>query len=114
MQRLGKVHFWDKLWDIATTCSDVPEQKQTCEDLQRLLDCVKAAPELEKYFKTRDSNLGASITTYDTLWTLFAPKTQVIAKSFMKMLQVFEVESFWSPGGKSLPRRQYILVWCWD
>lgn len=99
---------------LAATSSDVPEQKQTCEDLQRLLECVKAAPELEKYFKTRESNLGAFITSYDTLWTLFAPKTQVIAKPFMKMPQVFEVNSFLNPGDKSLPRYQSILVWCWD
>lgn len=104
-----KIHYWDKLTTIAETASDDPKQKQTCKDLERLLECIRAAPELEKYFKTRDSNLSASITSYDTLWTLFAPKTQVIAKPFMKMLQVFEVESF-----RSLLRRQLILVWYWD
>lgn len=114
LQPLDKIHYWDKLWNLAATGSNVPEQKQTCEDLRRLLECIKAAPELENYFKTRDSNLGASITSYDTLWTLFAPKTQVIAKPFMKMLQVFEVESFWNPDFKPLPQHQSICVWCWD
>lgn len=32
----------------------------------------------------------------------------------MNMPQVFEVESFWSPGVKSRHRRQYVFVWCWD
>ena len=35
--------------------SDDPKQKQTCEDLERLLECVKAALELEKYFKTKNN-----------------------------------------------------------
>lgn len=104
-----KIHYWGKLTTIAETGSDDPKQKQTCKDLEQLLECIRAAPELEKYFKTRDSNLSASITSYDTLWTLFAPKTQVIAKPFMKMLQAFEVESF-----TSLLRRKYLDVWCWD
>lgn len=48
------------------------------------------------------------------MWTLFAPKTKVIAKPFMKMPQVFEVELFEIPSEKTLPRKQYVLAWCWD
>ncbi|MCJ1252166.1 hypothetical protein MMC30_009405 [Trapelia coarctata] len=106
------IHNWTKLEDGAkagakSDCDD-PKRKQACEDLQRLLERVKAAPELEKYFKTRESNLAASITTYDTMWTLFAPKTKVVAKPFLKIHQVFEVNDC------LIQFTGTISVWCWE
>ena len=75
---------------------------------------MEGAPELEKYFKTRESNLNASITTYETMWTLFPPKTKIVARPFLNMLQVFEVESGPIPYGSPLPRKLNVLAWCWD
>ena len=75
---------------------------------------MKVAPELEKYFKTRDSNLDASITTYETYWTLFAPKTKVVAKVFLNTLQVLEVEVADWPWENPPPRTLNVLAWCWD
>ncbi|MCJ1417781.1 hypothetical protein MMC32_004126 [Xylographa parallela] len=108
------IHNWDILETSSKQHPDDPGKNQACRDLERLLEAVKTAPELEKYFKTRESNIGASITTYETMWTLFAPKTRVIARPYMKMLQVFEVETAPIPWETPLPRVLEVLVWCWD
>ncbi|KAL9118250.1 MAG: hypothetical protein Q9187_005206 [Circinaria calcarea] len=109
------VHSWEKLEAAATpNPDDLPNKKQAREDLARLLDTVRAAPELEKYFKTRDSNLNAAITTYETMWTLFPPKTKIVAKPFLNTLQVFEVEAAPIPYETPVPRTLSVLAWCWD
>lgn len=87
---------------------------QARKDLLRLLETVEAAPELEKYFKTRDSNLNASITTYETMWTLFPPKTKIVAKPFLNTLQVFEVDSAPIPYERRASRTLRVLAWYWD
>lgn len=87
---------------------------QARKDLEKLLECVTTAPELEKYFKTRDSNLKAHITTYETMWTIFPPKTKIVAKLFLNQVQILEVR------GAPIPRRSppgpvlRLLAWCWD
>ena len=88
--------------------------KQAREDLTRLLETIKVAPELQSYFKTRESNRIASITTYETMWTLFAPKTPVIAKLFLNTSQVFEVEGAPIPYFKGRERKLNVFAWCWD
>lgn len=76
-----QVHNWDKLRKATEACDgDNEEKKQAREDLQTLMACVETAPDLEKYFKTRESNLRANITTYEFMWTCFAPGTKIIAK----------------------------------
>ena len=78
------------------------------------MDTVKAAPELVGYFKTRESNLNAAITTYETMWTLFAPKTKIIAKPFLNTSQIFEVEGAPVPYGRVPPKTLRVLAFCWD
>ena len=82
----------------------------------KLLECVEAAPELEKYFKMRDSNLKANITTFDTMWTIFKPKTKVVAKPFLQTTQIFEVAFAPIPRFDNVPstKRRAVSVWCWD
>ena len=75
---------------------------------------MEGAPELEKYFKTRESNLNASITTYETMWTLFSPKTKIVAKPFLNTTQVFVVEDGPIPYTTPAPNRLVVLAWCWD
>ena len=75
---------------------------------------MKAAPELQSYFKTRESNLNASITTYETMWSLFAPKTKIIAKLFLNTTQIFAVEDAPIPYSKGRESKLYVLAWCWD
>jgi hypothetical protein len=95
---------------------DDETEKQARLDLDRLLEVIKASPDLEKYFKTREYNLGARITTYEDMWTLFAPGTKIVAKLFLKQEQVLEVSR------APVPRRYHrqvavdpkILAWCWD
>lgn len=99
---------WDKLTEETTVQeNDNPELKETREDLAQLLSYLRRADELTAYFKTRDSNRTAKVTTYDTMWTLFAPGTEVVAKPFLNSVQIFRVgippDS--SPGNK--------FVYCW-
>jgi hypothetical protein len=87
---------------------------QARQDLAKLLECVRSARELVQYFKTRESNLGASITTYNTMWTLFAPNTNLVARPFLNTPQIFEVFAApWTPVSTN-PRIRYVVVWCWD
>ncbi len=93
---------------------DEPTKKQARQDLEKLLESVKTAPELGKYFKTRDSNLEANMTTYETLWTLFTPKSKVVTKLFLNALQIFEVAAAPDSYEGVAPGKLYVLAWCWD
>ncbi len=109
------MHNWDGLEKAAKPVDgEEGEKKQAREDLVKLLECVEAAPELEKYFKTRESNIKANITTYDTMWSIFKPRTKVVAKLFLGTSQVFEVAIAPIPRFNRVPRRRSISVWCWD
>jgi hypothetical protein len=107
---LIQVHNWDKL---QKKLKEAPES-QASQDLQHLLQRIQSAPELEKYFKTRETNINASITTYETLWTCFAPKTRVIAKPFMDMPQVLEVSTSPIPFSTPVESTLEMWAWCWD
>ncbi|RYP17984.1 hypothetical protein DL765_004203 [Monosporascus sp. GIB2] len=81
------VHNWQKLVERA---QDVPDA-QPCKKLANLLAAVKATPELEDYFRIRDADAKSRTVTFETLWTLFAPETLVVARPFMNIQQVFRV-----------------------
>jgi len=87
---------------------------QARKDLEKLLECVTTAPELEKYFKTRESNLKAHITTYETMWTIFPPKTKIVAKLFLNQVQLLEVRGAPIPRRTPMPPNIKLLAWCWD
>ena len=92
---------------------EAPES-QARQDLEHLLRRIQSAPELENYFKTRETNINASITTYEKLWTCFAPKTRVIAKPFMNMPQVLEVSTSPIPFNTPVESTLEMWAWCWD
>lgn len=105
------IHNWDKLNDRATMDPD----KQETKDLVSLLDRVRTTPELQDYFKTRKSNLAAKVTTFDTLWTVFAPGTLVVARPFHNMEQIFKVNDSPIPWTTSSGYRYHQMwAWSWD
>lgn len=91
-------------------------KSQAIDDLEHLLGCIESAPELERYFKTRATNIAAQITTYETLWTVFAPRTRIIAKPFLNTPQILEVMispiPFQNPAESSL--RMWVRCWDWN
>lgn len=103
------VHNWDKLKEASTKVdgNDSEKKKLAREDLGQLLQQVETCSELEAYFKTRRSNLESSTVTYQTLWTLFPPKTKVFAKPFMNLPQIFEVKT--PPD----PWEEKVKIKCW-
>ena len=48
------------------------------------------------------------------MWTLFPPKTKIVAKQFLNTLQVFEVEHAPIPYETPALRQLYVIAWCWD
>ncbi|RYP56141.1 hypothetical protein DL771_012086 [Monosporascus sp. 5C6A] len=100
------VHNWQKLVERTQKAPDA----QPCKDLANLLAAVKAKPELEDYFRIRDADAKSRTATFETLWTLFAPETLVMARPFMNIPQVFRVIDT-----IRLSRRLFrIWAWHWD
>jgi hypothetical protein len=96
--------------------TDDVSEKQAREDLAKLLELIKSSPELENYFKTRNGNLAACITDYDTMWTYFKPGTKIVAKIFLGELQVLQVSlapvpRYYFRQAQEDPK---LLAWCWD
>lgn len=77
---------------------------------------MEAAEEFEDYFKTKEVNASARVTTFETLWTVFPPKTLIVAKPFLGIPQLLEVStSPTSPRGlKKNVTRLWMWAWCWD
>lgn len=78
---------------------------------------MKGTPELNSYFKTRGSNLGAGLTTFDTMWALFVPDQEIYAKPFLNCPQVFKVETPPYRFGREMrlqPMSLDIDCWCYD
>ena len=78
------------------------------------MERIQSAPELEKYFKVRETNANASITTYETLWTCFPPKTKIVAKPFMNTHQLLQVSSSPIPFSNPAESTLQMWAWCWD
>ena len=99
------------------TPGDDEKRKVAREDLACLLDCVKGAQELNAYFKTRESNLNANLTTYDSMWSLFVPGQKIYAKQFLGCQQVFMVEDApydYDRNRRSPPSSLSVACWCYD
>jgi hypothetical protein len=80
-----------------------------------LLERVRTAPELESYFKVREANAAAKVVTFETLWTVFAPNTLIVARPFMNIPQILKVSHSPIPYN---PQHRYrsltMWAWCWD
>ncbi|RYP22908.1 hypothetical protein DL767_008956 [Monosporascus sp. MG133] len=105
-------HNWDRLQKRA---QQDPES-QPSKDLAHLLGRVETAEELEDYFKTKEVNSIAKVTTFETLWTVFAPKTLIVTKPFLGIPQLLEVSSspLSAPGAMKKVSRLWMTAWCWD
>lgn len=84
-------------WDHLTQATDPlqtddTERRDAREMLKKLLEYIKGAPEVEGYFKSRDSHFANKSIEFKYLWTLFGPGTQIYAQSFQKDMQMFEVQ----------------------
>ncbi|RYP48369.1 hypothetical protein DL768_005738 [Monosporascus sp. mg162] len=105
-------HNWDRLQKRA---QQDPES-QPSKDLAHLLGRVETAEELVDYFKTKEVNSIAKVTTFETLWTVFAPKTLIVAKPFLGIPQLLEVSSspLSAPHTMKKVSRLWMTAWCWD
>jgi hypothetical protein len=95
-------------------------QKTAREDLRRLLEAVERSPgdpQLEDYFKMRESHKAAGLTTYLTMWTLFSPGGLVYARPFLNCPQLFVVESppsMWDSENGTKSSTLNVDCWCYD
>ncbi|KAJ5432370.1 uncharacterized protein N7458_011526 [Penicillium daleae] len=106
------VHYWEELRaEIEPKEGDSEETKQAREDLNEMMNSIRASTELESYFKTRESNMESGVITYEFLWTIFRPKTKVFARPFLNIPQIFEVPYSPDPYER---RRVSIPCWCYD
>ncbi|KAI9689742.1 MAG: hypothetical protein M1822_009624 [Bathelium mastoideum] len=100
------MHNWKNLNDRVRSAPDT----QPCKDLEDLLATMKATPELEDHVKALDSNITSSTVTFDTLWTLFAPETFVVARAFMGIPQILQTINC-----VRFSRRCFrVWAWHWD
>ncbi|KAI1337337.1 hypothetical protein F5Y15DRAFT_418099 [Xylariaceae sp. FL0016] len=107
------IHNWEKLRERAKQDPD----SQLSKDLSHLLGRIETAEELEDYFKTREANASANVTTFETMWTVFAPKTLIVVKPYMGHLQLLQVHgspipSRWMPTNQIT--RLWLEAWGWD
>ena len=114
----AQVHYWGDLQEaVKERPEDDEKRKQAREDLARLMEHVKGSPELESYFKTRESYLNANLTTYETMWSLFVPGKKIYAQPFMNTPQLFVVENppyMWERERRLQPTKLGVDCWCYD
>ncbi|KAI9644987.1 hypothetical protein NHQ30_007022 [Ciborinia camelliae] len=112
------VLYWDDLQAAAEKETEDATDKQARDDLKLLLDTISSGSgdaKLDKYFKSRKSNMDQKIVTYETLWTIFPPGTLVYGRFFLgedQVLLVFETTRLW-------PRDSHhgywkLIAWTYD
>lgn len=95
------VFYWDELQKAAEKETPDANEKQARGDLKLLLDTISNASgdaKLDKYFKTRKSNMDQRIVTYEALWTIFPPGTIIYGRFFQgedQVLLVYENYRLW-------------------
>ena len=92
------VYSWSEaLEEAQKVVEDEPEEeKQARTDLGKLLSIISTSsghPQLDQYFKDRDTFISEKSITHDALWTLFPPGTLILAHPFLEEPQVFSVQS---------------------
>ena len=113
------VHNWDNLKKAQDEQSDDPaERKQARKDLAKVLDYVqkfqskKQHEDLESYFKNRESYINSGIVTYDYIWTIFPPGTEVVASTFLDDEQILIVST--EPYPDEDDKKAYLHCWYYD
>ncbi|KAF7936395.1 uncharacterized protein EAE98_002614 [Botrytis deweyae] len=112
------VLYWDDLNNAAEKEVEDAVEKQARADLKLLLETIGSGSgdaKLDKYLKSRKSNMDQRTVTYETLWTIFAPGTLVYGRFFQGEDQVFLVyESEWLWSLNPRPRYWELTVWSYD
>ena len=113
------VHNWDNLRSAQDERSDdTAERKQARKDLTKVLDYVqkfqskKPHEDLESYFKNRESYINSGMVTYDYIWTVFPPGTEVVATTFLDDEQILTVYN--EPYPDEDDRKTYLHCWYHD
>lgn len=107
------IHNWDKL----KAYTKEHEDEQVSKDLENLLNRAKNAPELESYFKLRDSTDVTKVVTFETLWTAFAPGKLIVVRPFNNTDQIMMVEDSpipWNSQNIHHPLSLWAWTWDWD
>lgn len=89
------IHSWGKLEQATKEKPKDDKDEKARSDLKLLLDTIASGSgdaELDRYFKTRESNKEQKSVTFETLWTLFPPGALVYGKPFQGQDQVFIVQ----------------------
>lgn len=108
----AQIHHWDKLRKHTDRYPD----PQPSKDLASLLNRVKTAPEVQDYFKARDSYLGSKVAlvAYENLWTFFSPGSLVVARLFQGGTQILKVQDSPIPWDHRRAHRiPYLTMWAW-
>lgn len=71
--------------------SDDAAVKQTKDDLRQLLKMVKECNELSSYFANRETDIKHGRISYEYLWTMFAPRTEIFTKTTLGEPQLLQV-----------------------
>ena len=113
------VHNWDELRKARDEQpDDPPEKKQARLDLAKVLDYVqkfqseRKHEDLESYFKNRDSYINSGVVTYDYIWTVFPPGTEVVASTFLDKQQILIVDT--EPYPDEQDKKAYLSCWYHD
>ncbi|KAF7884770.1 uncharacterized protein EAF02_005106 [Botrytis sinoallii] len=113
------VLYWDDLNNAAEKEVEDAVEKQARADLKLLLETIGSGSgdaKLDKYLKSRKSNMDQRTVTYETLWTIFAPGTLVYGRFFQgedQLFLVYESEWLW-PLINARPRYWELTVWSYD
>lgn len=106
---------WDKLEQAAKQSPKDDEDKQCQSDLELLLHTIangSGDTKLDKYFRTRASNIEQRSVTFESLWTIFPPGPLVYGKSFQGEDEVFIVND----NATAWPKKREGQIWvllCW-
>ena len=113
------VHNWDNLKGaLLDQAKDTAERKQARLNLAKVLDYVqkfqskKKHEDLESYFKNRDSYINSGIVTYEYIWTIFPPGTEVVASTFLGSKQILIVDT--EPYPDEEDKKAYLFCWYHD
>ncbi|KAJ8071027.1 hypothetical protein OCU04_001375 [Sclerotinia nivalis] len=109
--------YWDDLQAAAEEETEEAIEKEARGDLKLLLETISSGSgdaKLDKYFKSRKSNMYQKTVTYETLWTIFPPGTLVYGRFFQgedQMLLIYDNFRVW-------PRQDdddwSLLAWTYD
>jgi hypothetical protein len=85
---------WSKLEKACEPCETDTQQRELArQDLNKILDLIKASDSLGGYFNNLASHTGGDTVAFKHVWTLFEPGTKIYKRAYMEEIQMFEVKS---------------------